>query len=104
MAKNYYNSRTGLKVSLEDLSDTQQRFLAEAQRRLRANVGWLAFDEFAFGAHSPLYAGQKSHKNVLHSPLYRALKDMSLQLGVQQGRITDSQARRPATKGEKAIA
>jgi hypothetical protein len=60
---------------------------------------WLAFDEFAFRMESPIYSHHRSHLEVHKDPLYLALKDMSLQLGTQQGRV----ARRPA-KEKKRVA
>ncbi|MBI5478792.1 MAG: hypothetical protein HY906_08055 [Deltaproteobacteria bacterium] len=90
---NYVNPETGLEIKLGSLSASQERFYRQALEKLRQNAPWLAFDAFAFGAMSPLFVGRKSHLEVLRIPLYQALKDMSLQLGVQQGMI-----RRTATK------
>jgi hypothetical protein len=104
MEKTYFNARTGIAVSLEGLNAAQQAFFAEAVKRFRANTDWLAFDEFVFGAQSVLFAGHRSYKDVLQSPLYVAIKDMSLQLGVQQGKIAEKRTIHPRAKGEKAIA
>jgi hypothetical protein len=101
MEKKYFNARTGVAVSLAGLNAAQEGLFDEALKRFRANTDWLAFDEFVFGAQSVLFAGRRSYQDVLQSPLYVAIKDMSLQLGVQQGRIAE---KRPVSKGEKAIA
>jgi hypothetical protein len=83
----YVNLETGLRVNLESLTPEEKKFYRQALKRFQENTSWLAFDEFAFGMRSPIYSRQRSHIDVLKSALYLALKDMSLQLGVQQGLI-----------------
>lgn len=83
----YKNPKTGIAVELTGLTERQKRFYQEAVEKFQQNTYWLAFDAFAFGAMSPIYAARKSHLEVLKDPLYQALKDMCLQLGVQQGTI-----------------
>lgn len=84
---NYINQRTGLRVDLADLALEQQGFYREAMRRYRQNIAWSAFEEFAFGMRSPIYASRTSHLDVLKDPLYQALRDMWLALGIRQGRV-----------------
>ena len=55
--------------------------------KFRKNVDWLVFEEFVFGPMSPLYSERKSRLEVIEDPLYLALEDMWLQLGVQQGMV-----------------
>ena len=83
----YVNLETGVRVNLDGLTPEEKRFYRQARQRFQEQTSWLAFDEFAFGMRSPIYHRQRSHIPVLKSPLYLALKDMSLQLGVQQGLI-----------------
>lgn len=83
----YVNAETGVEIKLTELTERQRKFYQQALEKFRQNTHWLAFDAFAFGAMSPLYFGRKSHLEVLKDPLYQALKDMCLQLGVQQGMI-----------------
>lgn len=83
----YVNLETGQRVNLNALTPEEKRFYRQALKKFQENTSWLAFDQFAFGMRSPLYTGQRSHLKVLKSALYLALKDMSLQLGVQQGLI-----------------
>jgi hypothetical protein len=83
----YVNLETGLRVSLDGLSPEERKFYRQALKRFQENTSWLTFDDFAFGTGSPIYSRQRSHIDVLKSALYLALKDMSLQLGVQQGLI-----------------
>jgi len=83
----YVNPETGVQIELTDLMERQRKFYQQALAKFRQDTHWLAFDAFAFGAMSPLYLGRKSHLEVLKDPLYQALKDMCLQLGVQQGMI-----------------
>jgi hypothetical protein len=83
----YVNLETGLRVNLDGLTPEEKKFYRQALKRFQENTSWLAFDEFAFGMGSPIYSRQRSHLDVLKSALYLALKDMSLQLGVQQGLV-----------------
>jgi hypothetical protein len=91
----YINLETGVRVKLDELTPEEKKFYKQALRKFQENTEWFSFDEFAFGMRSPIYKNKKSHMDVLNSGLYLALKDISLQLGVQQGLI----ARR--TKSEK---
>ena len=70
------------------MTTEEQVFLDRAQRKYRRNVGWFEFEDFAFGMRSPLFSKTRSHRNVLENPLYIVLRDMWLQLGVQQGFIS----------------
>ena len=83
----YVNLETGVKVNLDGLTPEEKKFYRQALKKFQENAKWFSFDEFAFGMRSPLYGRRKSHLDVLKSGLYLALKDMSLQLGVQQGLI-----------------
>ncbi|MBI3490246.1 MAG: hypothetical protein HY047_00355 [Acidobacteria bacterium] len=83
----YLNANTELEIDLSALNESERTFYRTALRKFMQNTPWLAFDAFAFGMMSALYRGRTSHLEVLKSPLYLALKDMSLQLGVQQGMI-----------------
>lgn len=49
--------------------------------------------------NSPIYRGRDSHLNVLKHPLFLALQDMALQLGVQQRMIS-----RRKTKEKSSVA
>lgn len=86
----YINLETGARINLDDLTADDKKFYKQALKRFRENTKWLSFDEFAFGTRSPIYSGRRSHIQVLESALYLVLKDMSLQLGVQQGLIKRS--------------
>lgn len=105
----YVNQGTGLEIDLSCLTEAERKFYRRSLRKFQAHADWLAFDEFAFGMHSPLYADCRSHLEVLRNPLYLALKDMSLHLGIQQGKIAGTASGKPAgkkhSKGEgRAIA
>lgn len=97
----YVNSRTGVSVALDDLSDIEKQFYQRVREQFEANAPWLLFDELAFGVSSPIYSGRTSHLDVLEQPLYLALKDMSLELGVRQGLIA---AKQPKERDRKASA
>src|ERR1043165_236853 len=74
----------------EGLSAAEHDFLREAEKRYRANANWFDFEDFAFGMRSPLFSRQRSHLDVLRHPLYLALKEMWLNLGVKQGLVSPS--------------
>jgi len=89
----YTNLETGFKVQLDDLTEAEKKFYRQALKLFQQNTDWGSFDEFAFGMGSPIYSRHRSHQDVLKTPLYLALKDMSLQLGVQQGKIVRTKAK-----------
>ena len=72
------------------LSAEELQFLREAEKKYRANANWFDFEDFAFGMRSPLFSRQRSHLDVLSHPLYLALKEMWLDLGVKQGLVSAS--------------
>jgi len=83
----YVNAQTRVEIALKRLSRVQREFYTRALELFRRNTSWLEFEEFAFGPRSPLYESAESHITVLKDPLYLALEDMWLQLGVQQGMV-----------------
>lgn len=83
----YINSRTNVKIELEGLTEQERQFYRQALDKFKRSVDWLSFEEFAFDPRSPIFAQRRSHLHVMKDPLYLALEDMSLQLGVQQGMI-----------------
>jgi hypothetical protein len=93
----YQNSRTGVRIDLSGLDEHEKAFFREAEKRVRAGAPWFEFDDFAFGMSSPLYASRHTDRDVLEHPLFAALKDMWLELGVRQGRIA---ARPPHEKAK----
>src|SRR6266516_4228313 len=72
------------------LSMTERDFLRQAEQKYRSNANWFEFEDFAFGMRSPLFSRQRSHLNVLRHPLYLALKEMWLDLGIRQGLVSPS--------------
>jgi hypothetical protein len=91
------------------LSPEERDFLRQAEKRYHSNANWFEFEDFAFGMRSPLFSRHRSHLDVLRHPLYLALKEMWLDLGVRQGLVSPSRpqeehlARRKA-KGGRASA
>lgn len=83
----YVNLQTGVSIELGHLNEAETKFYRQALRKFQSNTDWLAFDEFAFGMTSPIYSNQTSHRDVAKNPLFLALNDMCLQLGVQQRKI-----------------
>lgn len=80
------------------LTADEQRFLSRGREKFAENVDWLEFEEFAFGSRSPLFNKTRSQQDVLKHPLYLALREMWLDLGVRQGRIKAA----PAGEGSNA--
>lgn len=78
-----------LEHPVSELNEVEKKFLEAARRLFEQNVNWLEFEGFAFGMRSPLFAKTRSHKNILEHPLYVALTDMWLELGVRQGMVKD---------------
>lgn len=89
-----------MKIDLNGLNDTERRFYRRALKEFQKNVNWREFDHFALGKNSLLYDGKRSHLEVLKHPLYLAVQDMWLQLGIQQGMV----ARKKASKEQEAVA
>ncbi|HEV7242210.1 MAG TPA: hypothetical protein VGQ36_23470 [Thermoanaerobaculia bacterium] len=73
------------------LNEAEKKYLERARRMFAENTDWLEFESFAFGMQSPVFAKTRSHKNILEHPLYRALTDMWLELGVRQGKVADDE-------------
>lgn len=92
----YMNLKTGVKIDLGHLNETEKKFYRQALDKFQSNADWLAFDEFALGMNSPIYLNHTSRRDVAKNPLFLALRDMSLQLGIQQGKIAEPRGmRRP---------
>ena len=79
---------------MSHLTREEDAFLRRARTKFEQNSDWFEFEDFAFGSRSPLYAKTRSHKDVLTHPLYVALKDMWLELGVRQGKVKDASGRK----------
>ena len=90
----HINSETGKTIDLTSLSESEKKFYAAARKRFQENVDWIEFQNFAFGIESPIYAGNRSHLEVKSNPLFQALLDMALQLGIQQGMVAQHKVER----------
>jgi hypothetical protein len=89
----YANPQTGFEVNLDSLNDAEKKFFRVALKLFCRNERWLAFDEFILSMNSPLFAKDRSHKGLVDHPLFLVLRDMSLQLGVQQGMIASGRVK-----------
>ena len=96
----YINLETGVKINLDSLTPEEKKFYERALKKFHQNTEWVSFDDFAFGMTSPIYKRRKPHTDILKNELYLALRDMSLQLGIQQGLV----ARVKKKKSEKKVA
>lgn len=81
------NEATTLEQTVTGLNEREQAFLAVTRRMFAENTDWFEFESFAFGMQSPVFSKTRSHKNVLQNPLYIALRDMWIELGIRQGRV-----------------
>ena len=75
-----------------ELPEREAAFFRGALARFSSNTHWISFESFAFGPASPIYARKRSYGRLVKDPLYRALQDMWLQLGVNQGEVKDDRA------------
>lgn len=99
-------SRASAEPSGIELTQEEHEFLQRARGLFRQNADWLEFEGFAFGTRSPIFSRNRSHRDVLQHPLYVALRDMWLELGVRQGRIAaekgdNTHAARGKTRGRR---
>jgi len=81
-----------------ELDGAEANFFSRAVDKFRNNADWTSFENFAFSPISPIYARRQSYGRLVRDPLYRALQDMWLQLGVSQGEVQDD-----CPEGEKAF-
>src|SRR2546430_6546481 len=81
----YHNKESGVDVDLGTLNDEKRRLFEATHERFRKNTNWFEFEQLVFSFTSPLFRNAKSRAEVLTDPLYTALKDMWLQLGINQG-------------------
>jgi hypothetical protein len=103
----YVNDYTGKEFLLNDLTPEESAFYRRALEYFHSGMAWLSFDEFAFGPSSPIYKGKKKPQEVVKHPLFLVLKDMSVELGISQGKIKRSpeiMRAEPARQGVAAIA
>lgn len=85
------------------LTPEERAYLDRARKMYNANVSWFEFEDFAFGMRSPIFAKGRSHANVLEHPLYVALTNMWLDLGVKQGMVAPDESQQKvadAPRGE----
>lgn len=88
----YHNRKTGLEIDLGELDPNRQRLFETAQRQFRNNANWFEFEQLVFSYTSPIFQQTRSRADVVRDPLYKALKDMWLQLGIKQGFVASEAA------------
>ncbi|HKS25632.1 MAG TPA: hypothetical protein VJZ76_22780 [Thermoanaerobaculia bacterium] len=94
----YHNKESGVDVDLGPLDDEKRRLFEAAYGRFRQNTSWFEFEQLVFSWTSPLFRSAKSRSDVLNDPLYLALKDMWLQLGINQGFVAKPKHEHAKTK------
>jgi hypothetical protein len=85
----YINRKSGASIELSDLDGAKKRLYESAVDQFRKKVSWFEFEQFVFSYTSPLFSQSRSRADALEDPLYAALKDMWLQLGIDQGFVAD---------------
>jgi hypothetical protein len=109
----YHNPKSGLDIDLGPIDAEKRRLFDTAQEKFRKNTNWFEFEQLVFTYTSPIFSRAKNRADVVNEPLFHALKDMWLQLGIDQGFIandrTETKARpagphRPARRGDVAAA
>src|ERR1700688_2949073 len=88
MPMSYANHKYSPRLVLANLTKTERDFYGQALKRFRANVPWADFEEFAFGVGSPIYSLRVSPDELSQRPLFEALKELWLRLGIRQGLIS----------------
>lgn len=81
----YQNPESGVVIDLGALSPERKQFFERALELFRGNTSWFAFEQMAFSFYSPLFQGVRNRSDIVHDPLFTALQDMWLQLGINQG-------------------
>jgi hypothetical protein len=81
----YLNPNSGVSIDLGQLDAEKKRFFETAQNQFRGNANWFEFEQLVFSYTSPVFHKSRNRAEVLRDPLYHSLKDMWLQLGIQQG-------------------
>lgn len=96
----YHNERSGIDVDMNHLDDEKKRFFEAAQDKFRRNVSWFEFEQLVFSYTSPVFRKSRSRAEVVNDPLYLALKDMWLELGIRQGFVASGSSSSNANAGE----
>jgi hypothetical protein len=98
----YLNPSSGVSIDLGQLDDEKKRFFEAAQNQFRNNANWFEFEQLVFSYTSPVFHRSRNRAEVLRDPLYHSLKDMWLQLGIQQGFVAvDSESADAKTESKK---
>ena len=103
----YSNRKSGVSIDLGDLDVAKRHLYERALEQFRSGVSWFEFEQFVFSYTSPLFSAARDRAAVVKDPLYAALKDMWLQLGIDQGFVAnepnETQARAARAHGASII-
>lgn len=100
----YQNSESGLVVYLDKLSPERKQFYERALKLFRSNASWFAFEQMAFSFYSPLFHGVRNRAEIVNDPLFKALQDMWLQLGINQGFVAPRTSHERTTETQAGTA
>jgi hypothetical protein len=100
----YQNTESGVTLELGGLDGDRRAFYRSALEKFEKNVSWFEFETFAFGFTSPVFHRSRNRSEVLSDSLYVALKDMWLQLGINQGFVANPRGRKDDASEKKGPA
>jgi len=92
----YHNPKSDLEIDLGHLDAEKRRIFDAAQEKFRKNTNWFEFEQIVFSYTSPIFSRAKNRADVVNEPLFHALKDMWLQLGIDQGFVADDRSEKKA--------
>jgi len=95
----YHNPKSGLDIDLGPIDAEKRRLFETALEKFRRNTNWFEFEQLVFAYTSPIFSRAKNRADVVNEPLFHALKDMWLQLGIDQGFVAND---RDETKARPA--
>jgi len=100
----YRNPGSGFAIDLGELDEEKKRFFDVARKLFQKNTNWFEFEQLVFSYTSPIFSRSRNRADVVHDPLFKALKDMWLQLGIDQGFVaaTTSDERTTETKARSS--
>jgi|SRR3954452_21613159 len=92
----YHNPKSGLDIDLGTLEPQKRRLFDHAMEMFRRNTSWFEFEQIVFSYTSPLFTRAKKRADVVDEPLFHALTDMWLQLGIDQGYVANDRTKTKA--------
>jgi hypothetical protein len=102
-----YLTLDGEVINLDGLTPEERSFLERCRSAYEAGMDWLDFSLLAQGNENPVVRAQgQVTDSVAGHPLYRAVWDLEMRLGIRQGEVAADAAeeRAPEPFLEEAVA